>query len=198
MQRKSRSSSWSSGRPAGIGTVLAFGLAVASGAAYAATDCAGLAGVTTPDSTVTSATVVAAGATVGGSVVPVANCRVQGVARPSIDSEIKWEVWLPQTAVGMDWTHEGQRHRRLRRRHALRAPRPGHRRRLRHRGQQHGARRRRIGRPGRSVTRRRSRTGACARTTSSPRRRRRWPPPTSASLCSTRTSRAARTAGARR
>ena len=29
-------------------------------------------------------------------------CRVQGVARPSPDSEIKFEVWLPPTAA--DWT----------------------------------------------------------------------------------------------
>jgi feruloyl esterase len=29
-------------------------------------------------------------------------CRVQGVARPSSDSEIKWEVWLPDTAAA--WT----------------------------------------------------------------------------------------------
>ncbi|HEY9238360.1 MAG TPA: tannase/feruloyl esterase family alpha/beta hydrolase, partial [Burkholderiaceae bacterium] len=57
--------------------------------------------VTTGDSTVTSATAVAAGANVGGSVVPAAMCRVQGIARPSSDSEIKWEVWLPQTAA--DW-----------------------------------------------------------------------------------------------
>ena len=41
-------------------------------------------------------------ATIGGTAVSVAFCRVQGVARPSSDSEIKFEVWLPQTAAA--WT----------------------------------------------------------------------------------------------
>jgi feruloyl esterase len=81
---------------------MALGLAGACGSAAAAIDCAGLAALTTADSTVTSATVVTAGTSVGGSVVPVGLCRVQGVARPSSDSEIKWEVWLPQTAA--EWT----------------------------------------------------------------------------------------------
>ena len=76
-------------------------LAGTCGAAHAA-DCSSLASVTTADSTVTSATVVPAGANVGGATVPVAFCRVQGVARPSSDSEIKWEVWLPLTAAA--WT----------------------------------------------------------------------------------------------
>jgi len=87
---------------AGIGSATAFGLAVACSSVYAADDCASLAAVTTEDSTVTSATVVAAGTSISGSVVPVELCRVQGVARPSSDSEIKWEVWLPQTAA--EWT----------------------------------------------------------------------------------------------
>lgn len=81
---------------------MALGLAGVCGSTYAATDCAALSAVTTEDSTVTSATLVAAGATISGNVVPVALCRVQGVARPSSDSEIKWEVWLPQTAA--EWT----------------------------------------------------------------------------------------------
>lgn len=89
-------------RIAGIPTAVAIGLAGGLGAAHAAYDCAGLAAVTTADSTVTSATVVAAGSNIGGSVVPVTMCRVQGVARPSSDSEIKWEVWLPDTAAA--WT----------------------------------------------------------------------------------------------
>ena len=87
---------------AGICTALALGLAGAFGSAQAAYDCPSLAAVTTADSTVTSATVVAAGTTISGSVVPVTMCRVQGVARPSSDSEIKWEVWLPDTAAA--WT----------------------------------------------------------------------------------------------
>jgi feruloyl esterase len=87
---------------AGIRTALALGLAGAFGSAQAAYDCSSLAAVTTADSTVTSSIAVAAGTTISGSVVPVAMCRVQGVARPSSDSEIKWEVWLPDTAAA--WT----------------------------------------------------------------------------------------------
>jgi len=87
---------------AGIGPALALGLVGACGSAHAAYTCADLAAVTTADSTVTSAASVAAGTNVNGSVVPVAMCRVQGVARPSSDSEIKWEVWLPDTAAA--WT----------------------------------------------------------------------------------------------
>jgi len=86
---------------AGIRSVVAFGVAGAFGHAHAGS-CADLAAVTTADSTVTAADAVAAGTTVNGNVVPVALCRVQGVARPSSDSEIKWEVWLPETASA--WT----------------------------------------------------------------------------------------------
>jgi feruloyl esterase len=85
----------------GLRSALALGVAGAFGSAQAV-DCAGLVAVTTADSTVSAATAVAAGTTISGNVVPVALCRVQGVARPSSDSEIKWEVWLPQTAAA--WT----------------------------------------------------------------------------------------------
>jgi feruloyl esterase len=87
---------------AGIRVAITLGLVGAFASAHAAYDCPSLAAVTTADSTVTSAASVAAGATISGSLVPVAMCRVQGVARPSSDSEIKWEVWLPQTAA--EWT----------------------------------------------------------------------------------------------
>jgi feruloyl esterase len=40
--------------------------------------------------------------TINGSPVSVSFCRVQGTARPSSDSEIKFEVWLPATAAA--WT----------------------------------------------------------------------------------------------
>ena len=86
---------------AGMGSTVAIGWALACGSAQAV-DCAGLAAFTTADSTVTAATAVAAGTTISGNVVPAAMCRVQGVARPSADSEIKWEVWLPQAAAA--WT----------------------------------------------------------------------------------------------
>lgn len=81
---------------------LALGLAAAGGAAHAVTDCAALASLSPADSTVTAAAPVAAGSIVGGNPVAVAMCRVQGVARPSADSEIKWEVWLPASAAA--WT----------------------------------------------------------------------------------------------
>ena len=82
----------------GIGSALALGLTAVCGSVHAAYTCADLAAVTTADSTVTSAATVAAGTNVNGAVLPVAACRVQGMARPSSDSEIKFEVWLPPTA----------------------------------------------------------------------------------------------------
>ena len=87
---------------ASIRQAFALGLIGACGSVHAAYSCADLATVTTIDSIVTSSTPVPAGAIVSGIVVPVAMCRVQGTARPSSDSEIKWEVWLPNTAA--EWT----------------------------------------------------------------------------------------------
>jgi feruloyl esterase len=80
---------------------LAVGLALAAGggAANAALTCAELAGVTSEASTMTAATAVAPGTVVGGQTVTVPMCRVQGTARPSSDSEIKFEVWLPQAGA---------------------------------------------------------------------------------------------------
>ena len=101
MQRTKRSRSGSSGRPAGIGAALALGLAATSGAAHAALDCASLTTVTPEASTITSAAIVTPPATIGGAAVTVPLCRVQGVARPTFDSEIKFEVWLPPTVD--DW-----------------------------------------------------------------------------------------------
>lgn len=79
---------------------LAMGMAIGSGAAYAAT-CADLASVSPEASTITAATAIAPPATVAGQTVTVPMCRVQGTARPSSDSEIKWDVWLPDPA---SWT----------------------------------------------------------------------------------------------
>jgi feruloyl esterase len=79
----------------GLATVLAAGAGIA-----AAADCASLIGVTTADATMTAAAATAAG-TVAGVPVAVPMCRVQGTARPSSDSEIKFEVWLP--AAGAEW-----------------------------------------------------------------------------------------------
>jgi len=89
-------------RRGSIGFALALGLAAASGASQAALSCANLASVTPEASNITSATMVTAPTTIGGAPVSVPFCRVQGTARPSFDSEIKFEVWLPPTAA--DWT----------------------------------------------------------------------------------------------
>src|SRR5258706_10975236 len=74
--------------------------------AMAATTCQGLAALKLPDTTITLAIEVAAGAflpTGGGqgrgaaayATLP-AFCRVAGVIRPTSDSNIKFEVWMPQ------------------------------------------------------------------------------------------------------
>ena len=72
------------------------------GGAQAALDCGQLATVTSDSTTMTAADVITAPATVGGVAVTVPFCRVQGTARPSSDSEIKFEVWLPPTVA--QWT----------------------------------------------------------------------------------------------
>jgi feruloyl esterase len=91
-------------RSAAVGTALC----AAAGAAQAAT-CGDLSGATFGDATVTSAVETAAGSVVVPTAptnqtvtAPVGFCRVQGVARPSTGSEIKFEVWLPQTRSA--WT----------------------------------------------------------------------------------------------
>lgn len=90
--------------PGRVGAAALTGLALSSlaASAQAAWDCAGLVAVTTADATVTAASVVTPPATVGGVAVSSTFCRVQGVARPSSDSEIKFEVWLPPDAGA--WT----------------------------------------------------------------------------------------------
>ncbi len=65
----------------------------------AGTLCANLAALTLPDVTVNGSTMVAAGAfTPPGSTLAInvpAFCRVEATARPTSDSEIKIEVWIP-------------------------------------------------------------------------------------------------------
>ena len=90
MQRTKRSRCGSGGRPAAIGAALALGLVAAHGTAHAALNCASLTTVTPDASTITSAAIVTPPATIGGAAVTVPMCRVQGVARPSFDSEIKF------------------------------------------------------------------------------------------------------------
>jgi feruloyl esterase len=84
------------------GLACALGLVALTGSAHAAWDCPSLVAVTTADATVTSAALTSPPVTIGGAAVTVPFCRVQGVARPSFDSEIKFEVWLPPTATA--WT----------------------------------------------------------------------------------------------
>lgn len=69
-------------------------LGAGASAAQAATPCEGLTALTPEESTITTAAVVGPGS-VAGQNVTVAMCRVEGIARPSSDSEIKFEVWLP-------------------------------------------------------------------------------------------------------
>lgn len=79
-----------------LSTILAAAMSVS---AQSARDCASLTSVTTGDATITATAIVDPPATIGGVAVTVSFCRVQGVARPSSDSEIKFEVWLPPTAA---------------------------------------------------------------------------------------------------
>ena len=75
----------------------------ASDVALARASCVGLTSLTIPDVTITSATEVPAGpfnpggGARGGSMVP-AFCRVVAVARPSADSNINLEIWIPTIA----------------------------------------------------------------------------------------------------
>lgn len=71
----------------------------------AAGSCEGLSSLTLPETTITSAQVVAAGAfsrpQIGSSISeqafsnPIGFCRVSATLKPSADSDIKMEVWLP-------------------------------------------------------------------------------------------------------
>lgn len=64
-------------------------------------ECSGLLGVQSEASTIIEAKIVEGGSQIEGSSVRGPICRVRGVARPSSDSEIKFEVWLPTVAA---WT----------------------------------------------------------------------------------------------
>ena len=65
-------------------------------------NCAALVGLASDSATITSATLVAAAESVGNVQVSVPFCRAQGVAKPSNDSVINFEVWLP--AADGAWT----------------------------------------------------------------------------------------------
>jgi feruloyl esterase len=66
--------------------------------------CADLTRLTVENSTITSATLVMSGTLAPSATISLTNlpsfCRVQGVSKPSADSNINFEVWLPQPA---DW-----------------------------------------------------------------------------------------------
>ena len=80
--------------------------------AHAVKGCEELRTLALPKASVTAATVVPAGIyppePAGGAAKPMklpSYCRVEGVARPTSDSEIKFEVWLP---VGEAWNGKFQ------------------------------------------------------------------------------------------
>ena len=90
-------------RLAGASAVAACALSLAAGGAAAA-DCGALAGRTFGDATITAATNVSPPSSLVGMdpPTPVAVnapfCRIQGSLKPSSDSDIAFEVWLPPQA----------------------------------------------------------------------------------------------------
>jgi len=84
-------------------SLVAAATALVAGPAAAQKSCQSLTSLTLANTTITSATSVAAGAykPPAGPGVPAPNeplpafCRVAGISRPTSDSEIKFEVWLP-------------------------------------------------------------------------------------------------------
>ena len=73
--------------------------------------CAGLASLRLPDTTITVAAVVPAGAfTPPGATAPIdtAACRVAGVIKPSSDSSIAFEVWMPTTGWNRKFLSAGE------------------------------------------------------------------------------------------
>ena len=89
-----------------IATAIVAGATLASASgAIAATSCESLAGKTFGDATISAANAVAPPFSVMAldPPAPVAVnapfCRVQGVLKPSADSDIKFEVWLPPAAT---------------------------------------------------------------------------------------------------
>jgi hypothetical protein len=91
-------------RLAGASAVAAFALSLTAGRAAAA-DCGALAGRTFGDATITAATNVSPPSSLVGMdpPTPVAVnapfCRIQGSIKPSSDSDIAFEVWLPAQAT---------------------------------------------------------------------------------------------------
>jgi hypothetical protein len=91
--------------PTGVTAFLLMSTAFGGNRAFAAS-CESLTSLKLPNTTITMAQAEAAGtftpprSAAGTKAVPIAFCRVGGTIRPTGDSEIKFEVWLPQAA----WT----------------------------------------------------------------------------------------------
>jgi Tannase and feruloyl esterase len=67
-----------------------------AGTSHAATSCASIIDLSLPNTTVPLAKSYLAGQTVSGlTKAPIGLCRIAGTARPSSDSNIKFEVWIP-------------------------------------------------------------------------------------------------------
>src|SRR5262245_42355558 len=90
---------WGEGRKVGVATVLLMSASLASAAT-----CESLKSVALPDTTIESSATVPAGTFKDPNVAyafpaPVPeHCRVIGVIKPSSDSNIRFEVWLPTAA----------------------------------------------------------------------------------------------------
>jgi feruloyl esterase len=69
------------------------------GSPAAASNCAALTQLSTPTATVDSAVDVAPPTTIGGVQVPQPFCRVMATLKPTTDSNIKVEVWLPPSSA---------------------------------------------------------------------------------------------------
>jgi feruloyl esterase len=70
--------------------------------AQTAAQCADLISTKSEAANFTAASVVAGAASIGGAKTAAGFCRIEGIARPSSDSEIKFEVWLPSDSTR--WT----------------------------------------------------------------------------------------------
>jgi len=67
-----------------------------AGALAASMNCERLASISLPNTTITLAQSYAPGQTVSGTIIaPVGLCRVASTVKPSSDSDIKFEVWIP-------------------------------------------------------------------------------------------------------
>ena len=83
--------------------LLSFLAATLAAASYGATGCADLAGVSLPHTTIKTAERITAGSfPIPGQASPLSNlppfCRIAGSISPSADSDIQFEVWLPDEA----------------------------------------------------------------------------------------------------